>query len=228
MAGTHQSNSKRIRISRIMTSIKHWLNPQLIKTFTSKYNSEIQLIKFMDKYRLDIGGLTQSGQIIEDIWQSSLKKLLPKDFPPKKVLILGFCTGSAARVINKRFPNCHITGVEIDPVVIDIANEYFQVGKIKNLKIINIDALKYIDKLEIIDNFDLILIDCYLGHQIPSKFEDIKTLKKLKKTTHFLLLNRLFWNGHQPKTIAFLEKLNQKFTTITHRTTWNLIISLQP
>jgi spermidine synthase len=209
-----------------MTSIKHWFNPQLIKTLTSKYNSEIQLIKFMGKFRLDMGGLTQSGPIIEEIWQSSLKKLLPKNFSPGKSLILGFCTGSAARVISQRFPNCQITGIEIDPVIIDIAKKYFRVDEIKKLQIVNDDALKYINKLKKNDNFDLILIDCYIGYKIPAEFKNPKTLEKIKKHTRILLLNRLFWDKHKQKTLDFISKLNQNFITTTHRTTWNLVISL--
>lgn len=209
-----------------MTSIKHWFNPEIIKTFTSKYNSKIQLIKFMGKYRLDMGDLTQSGPIIEDIWQSSLKKFIPEGFSPKNILILGFCTGSAARIIKRKYSDCQIIGVEIDPVVIDIAKTYFKTDQINNLKIINSNAIDYLNKLNPTDKFDVILIDCYLGHQIPHQFEDLNTLKKIKSITKILLLNRLYWDNHKIKTIQFIEKIQKRFTIITHRTTWNMIISL--
>jgi spermidine synthase len=209
-----------------MISIKHYLNPQLIKTFTSEYNSEIQLIKFMGKYRLDMGGLTQSGPIIEDIWHSSLKKLLPKNFSPEKILILGFCSGSAARVIQKLYPKSLLTGIEIDPVVIDIAKKYFEIEKIPNLSLINTNAIEYVKQLSKTDNFDLILIDCYVGHQIPLQLEDVEFLSQIKNHTNHLLLNRLFWDEHKNKTLKFLEKIKNKFSLTSHRTTWNLVISL--
>jgi len=209
-----------------MKSIKHWFTPETINTFSSQYNPQIQLIKFMGRYRLDMGGLTQSGPIIEDIWSQSLKKLLPKKFLPKRTLILGLGAGSAARVIASRYPETKIIGVEIDPQVVNIAQKYFALHKIKNLEIINQDALKYVSGIKAKNTFDLILLDCYLGSQIPVGLENPKTLKKIKNLTKHLLINRLFWDKHRHKTLEFLSSLNQSFITSSHRTTWNLVISV--
>ena len=209
-----------------MNSIKHWFSPETINTFSSQYNPQIQLIKFMGKYRLDMGGLTQSGPIIESIWSQSLKKLLPKEFLPKKTLILGLGAGSVAKIIASRYPKTQIVGVEIDPQVINIAQKYFALDKIKNLKIINQDALKYISGIKAKNAFDLILIDCYLGSQTPSQLENINTLKKIKALSKHLLINRLFWDKHRHRTLNFLSSLNRLFITSSHRTSWNLVISI--
>ncbi len=205
-------------------SLKAYFNPQVVETFKSKYNTKIQVVNFSGQLRLDMGNLTQSGQVIENIWSKAFKKLLFSAFKPEKVLILGFGAGSGAKVIAKKWPQAKITGVEIDPMVLKIAKEYFNIDKISNLKIINQEAEAFINKTK--TKFDLILVDCYQGYKIPPIFEDTKFLKLLKTKSKTILINRLFWDFHQQKTLNFLSKLNKSFTTNTCRTPSNLVISI--
>lgn len=206
-------------------NLKHFFSPQLIEKFKSKFNTDIQLIEFGGRTRLDMGGLTQSGRIIENIWDTTFKKLLPNDFVPNKVLILGFGAGSAARLISRKWPNASITGIEIDPMVIKIAKKYFEVDKIPNLNIINQDAAKYVATQEV-SSFDLCLVDCYLGDQVPKQLQSIEFVKKLKKVSSHVLINRLFWSNYKETTIDFLDLLDHHFTTKTCRTATNLLISV--
>jgi len=207
-------------------SVKSYFAPEVVKTFTSNFNDKVQLVTFSGQLRLDMGDLTQSGQVIEKIWARAFKKLLPSNFNPKKILVLGFGAGSVAKVIEKKWPKAKITGVEIDPVVIKIAQEHFGANEIQNLKIINQDAEKFVMTTR--EKFDLILVDCYQGYKIPPVFEDIgllnKLLKLLSDNTKTVLVNRLFWDSHQKKTLKFLEGLNKSFITTTCRTPSNLII----
>jgi spermidine synthase len=208
-------------------SVKSYFAPEVVKTFKSNFNTKIQIVTFSGQLRLDMGNLTQSGQVIEKIWGRAFKKLLPLAFKPTSVLILGFGAGSVAKVISKKWSKAKITGIEIDPVVIKIAKEYFGADKIANLKIINQDAESYIKKVsKIKQEFDLVLVDCYQGYKIPKIFEDITFLRSLKKKGKVVLVNRLFWEEHVPKTLKFLSSLNQAFSTTTCRTPSNLIISL--
>lgn len=203
-------------------SVREYFNPQLIKTFSSKFNTKIQLINFYGHLRLDMGDLTQSGQVIEKIWSKAFSKLLSSNYKPKKILILGFGAGSAARVIKKKYPHADIIGVEIDPVVIWIARTYFKVDEISNLEIINKNAEQFVKSTK--DRFDLTLIDCYQGYKIPPALENIQFLTLLKNKSDVVLINRLFWENHKQMTLEFLCKLNKTFITDTCRTPSNLII----
>ena len=82
-------------------SVKSYFAPEVIKTFNSNFNNKVQLVSFFGQLRLDIGDLTQSGQIMEKIWSKAFKKLLSPDLRPKKILSLGFGAGSATRIISK-------------------------------------------------------------------------------------------------------------------------------
>ncbi len=210
---------------------KHWFTPQVIATFKSKYNSDIQVIKFGNSLRLDMGHLTQSGSIISSIWSQAFKKLLPSNFTPQNCLVLGLGGGSVITLIAKKWPLCQIIAVEIDPIVIKIARQYFHINQIKNLKIINIDAVKFVSRLSLKNfwnsKYNLTLIDCYQGDQIPTEFEDISLLQKIKQYSDYLLLNRLYWADHKIKTKHFINQLETDFSLKTSQTPSNLVLSLK-
>lgn len=204
--------------------LKQYLFPQVVKKYESNLNKDIELVNFSGQLRLDMGGLTQSGKIIESIWNTGFRKLLTKGFIPQKVLILGFGAGSAAKLIRRKWPKSQITGIEIDAAVIQIGKDHFQVEKISDLTILNADAYKYV--MDSNEEFDLTIIDCYLGDQIPKSLESLKFLKKLKSISTHVLINRLFWSQHKKITLEFLDKLDQNFVTKNTRTPSNFLISI--
>ncbi len=84
---------------------------------------------------------------------------------PKTVLILGHAGGSFTRIFNTYYPELEITGVEIDPAVTRIAQEYMGLADAK-VDIVHADARTFLLNTE--ENYDLILIDTYHASNIPS------------------------------------------------------------
>lgn len=204
--------------------LKEYLPFQTGRLGNSKFNKNIELKRFFGSLYLNMGELTQSGEVIEEIWSKGFDDLLPPDFSPNSALILGFGAGSAAKLINRTWPDCAITGIEIDPVVIKVAREHFHVDQIPNLKLINADAHDFALRHD--TPFDLVLVDCYLGDQFPAKLEEKKFLEKLAKLSNHVIINRLFWQDYIPATLAFHEKLKIDFTTTNTRTASNYLIHL--
>ncbi len=207
-------------------SLKQYFVPEKLATTKSKINKDIEIVNFGGHRRLDMGGLTQSGRIIEDIWNHGFKKLLLKGFAPQSALILGFGAGSAARLIHRRWPQCAITGVELDPQVIKLGKEYFSTDQIPHLRIVNADAYSFVYHQRS-KRYDLILVDCYLGDQIPPKLQLLSFYLHLSHLSDYILINRLFWGKYQPPTINFLNRLETKFATTTTRTASNFLISIK-
>ncbi|KAJ1377428.1 S-adenosyl-L-methionine-dependent methyltransferase [Sesbania bispinosa] len=56
---------------------------------------------------------------------------LPPIIPPGPLAILGFGAGSAARIILELYPDAVIHGWELDPSVIQVAREYFNLAKLE-------------------------------------------------------------------------------------------------
>ena len=148
----------------------------------SKFNGQIKIKKYLWETSVWVGGFEQSGPLVKAVWQKALKNVT---IAPKSVLILGLGCGVAAKLISQKFPNALITGVEIDPVMIDVGKKYFDLGKIKRLKIICEDAKVFLKKNK--KKFDLILVDIYIGEKqvLPNN------LKFYKKKNGVILLNEL-------------------------------------
>ncbi len=190
---------------------------------------------------MSIGGLLQSGGIVGDIWKKAAKRVSEfQRYRVSDILILGLGCGTAAQIISRRFPKSDITGVEIDPVVIQMGRKYFGIDKIPNLRIINQDATEYISnfknqKLNIhskikkeIKSFDLILVDMYKGEVIPSELESedfISNLKSILTQNGTVIFNRIFWDEHKKEAYDFVKKAEKIFPQIElSRTVANLLV----
>lgn len=205
-------------------SLKEWLVPVIIPLPDTKYNRNLKIQHFLGSTSLLVGGLTQSGDIMRNIWKASINHLLPKKFTPQTVLLLGYGGGSNTRLINDYFPHAKITAVEIDPDMINIGKKYFHADRYKNLNIIIRNAVDYIHTMT--DNFDLVMVDCFDGPGIPKIMEDIELYSILKEHCRFVLINRLYWGPNKQPSLDFLKTLDSRFTTVIHHTTSNLLISL--
>jgi spermidine synthase len=200
--------------------------PQKINFPDSKYNKNISIFKYLNSATLIVDGLVESGDVMINIWRKGITALLPKSFKPKKVLLLGLAGGCNARLINQYFPQAAITAVEIDPFMVKMGEKYFGLKKVKNLNVVIADALDYANKLRSADQFDLVMVDCFIGKAIPRKLESVEFFKNLKAHSRFVLVNRLWWQKEKIISSKFFKLLFPNFFFIKAHTYSNVIISL--
>lgn len=192
----------------------------------SPINGKIQVREdLFGKRNLVVGGISQSGNMVEKIWREILKLITNHQSPITNCLILGLGAGTAAKLINKKWPEAKIIGIEIDPEIIRLGKKYFGLDEIENLKLKLDDAILIInhkqslslrDQSSII-NCDLILVDLYLGDQVPEGAETDEFLKNIRqclKSSGLAIFNRLYFGKHKEKTDKFGEKLKKIFTQI--------------
>ncbi|MEK9159228.1 MAG: fused MFS/spermidine synthase [Patescibacteria group bacterium] len=84
---------------------------------------------------------------------------------PQTMLILGHAGGSFTRIFNSYYPQIEITGVEIDPVVTRISQEYMGLSEAE-VEIVHADARTFLEYTD--QRYDLILIDTYHSSNIPA------------------------------------------------------------
>jgi spermidine synthase len=83
------------------------------------------------------------------------------------ILVLGVAGGSVIKTIVDEIKfNGKITGVEIDPDIIQIANQYFKLDEIEQLEIIIDDAFEFV--LKTTEKYDLIIIDVFQDTTMPN------------------------------------------------------------
>ncbi|MDP3888402.1 MAG: methyltransferase domain-containing protein [bacterium] len=192
----------------------------LEKTETS-FNGKIEVRdNLFGGKTLVVGGLSQSGGKVEWLWKKALRELknLVTDPPAgglKNILILGLGAGSVAHLITNFCPEAKITGVEIDSEMIRLGKKYFKLDKNKNLEIKIADAFETINNQQlIINHYDLVLVDIYVGDQVPERVESDTFLKKIAELKSPVIFNRLYYGKKKEKTEGFSQKLKKFFTKI--------------
>lgn len=108
-----------------------------------------------------------------------------------KILLLGMGGGSVIDTLKNRYKHSGpITAVEIDPIIIELAEKEFDIRENKDLTIISEDAMNFVANCY--ESFDLIIIDIFIDLIVPSKFYTVLfwgELIKLIKPKGNLLFN---------------------------------------
>jgi len=100
---------------------------------------------------------------------------------PRRVLIVGLGGGAMVRFLTHHEPQVQIGAVEIDPTVVRLAGEYFDVRSGGNVRIHTADAVAFIESTT--ERYDLILMDAFLR---PSSSTDATGVPSGLKTLEFL------------------------------------------
>jgi spermidine synthase len=193
------------------------LGTKVLEERSTKYNKDIKVIRTwgMGTY-IQVNGLTQSGGIVESIWKSTLKKL--KDSLPaqagnnqkiKNILILGLGGGTLAKLLRKKYPDAEITGVEIDPVMVELGRKYLDLDKYDvDVKIA--DASKWLTdySLKSTDHYDLAIVDTYLG----DNYVELPTFNS--QPGSIWIFNRLYYGDKKQKALEFEKKLRKIFKSV--------------
>ncbi len=185
------------------------LGVKVLEERKSKFNGSLRVVRsFGLGTYIQAEGLTQSGGIVGSFWKQTLNKIksIGQDF--KDVLILGLGGGTVAKLIHKNWPSAKITGVDIDPVIVELGKKYLDLDDEIDIKIQ--DAGKTVQ-----GEYDLVIVDLYRGDEFPKKFEDEKFLKSLTKNK-LVIFNRLYYKEKKTEALEFGKKLQRFFNRVEH------------
>ena len=187
------------------------IGTKVLEETNSKFNGQLKVVKTfgMGTY-IQAGGLTQSGGIVESIWKSTLKKIKNDN---ENTLILGLGGGTLGKLLRKKYPSAKITGIEIDPLMVELGKKYLNLDQYNiDIKILDVNKLKLKDSL-----YDLIIVDMYQGDNFPKEFESAYFLNSLKTALNksgTLVINRLYFGEKRPDTVRFGNKLEKIFSKV--------------
>ena len=83
----------------------------------------------------------------------------------KNMLLIGFGGGSIPKKLNKEFPNLVIDGIDLDPEVIRIAKDHFNLDENKNLALHAQDGRLFLTRTQ--NQYDIIMLDAYFTDSMP-------------------------------------------------------------
>jgi predicted RNA methylase len=186
----------------VMKRLLSYIYP-VSKKIKSDLNGTLEITWYNGKKHLNSKNANYSYGSLQRILKFGLDKIdLSK---VHSVLLLGLGGGSVIETLRKDLNyQKHITAIEIDPVIIDLAKDEFQINEFENLNVICDDAFHFVEKNN--NTFDLIIIDIFIDTRVPNQFLDIpfwEFILKRKSTNGTILFN------------ASLEKsLGKKLDTI--------------
>lgn len=182
------------------------MNPFLVfKTVPSEKNREITVRKVTGAPKVIVAGYEQSGAYATSLWKQALLRV-PTDATIKQVLVLGLGGGSCLRDIRRRFKHAHVTVIEWDPAMVEIAKSLGALRSKQPPEIIVGDAVEIVPKLN--RKFDLILIDLFSGGETEPRLasdEMIAGLANALEYDGYLILN-LF------KSLALLPAFEKRLS----------------
>ncbi len=167
----------------------YWMSflwDQLIESTGSEYNPELYLLLSKGKYQLCTDRAVYSYEDRYDNFGLLFSKYWhPSSIGGREVLILGLGMGSVPLLLEKNFPKEEwlFTAVEIDELIIDIAERYTLSSVKGPMDTICADAEMFVYATE--QYFDLICVDIFLSDVIPEDFlsQDFLSACKERLTT---------------------------------------------
>ncbi|WP_343694174.1 fused MFS/spermidine synthase [Flavobacterium sp.] len=132
------------------------------------------------------------------------------------ILVLGVAGGSVIKTLVDEIEyKGKITGVEIDPEMIQIANQYFNLNQIQQLDIIIDDAFEFVLKTK--DRYDLIIIDIFEDTNMPNflfeKFFSERVCFLLKDQGFVLFNTMILDEAHNVRNRKYIAEINPKLFT---------------
>lgn len=185
---------------------------EVVKSF---HNGEIKVIKDLQGIRIIVGGISQSGWLVRQVWETGIREAAKEVISPERVLILGLGGGSAVEAVVKHWKNAEIVGIDIDAQMVEMGKKYLGLGKFKQLDIIIVDAKNWIKHQK--SEYDVVLVDMFKGVDIPEYFKSEKFLKEVKRVVKpkgVVLFNHLYSSSEKEEAKNLHKKLQKIFKKV--------------
>lgn len=148
----------------------------------SVISKSIEINLYNGELVMDSRNANYSYGSLQRVLRFGLKKIdFEKIREMQDILVLGLAGGSVVKtLVDEVNFTGSITGVDIDSEIIKIANTYFELDKIPNLRVIIDDAQKFVKQRE--QKYDLIIVDIFQDRNMPgflfekSFADDLKAL----------------------------------------------------
>jgi len=145
----------------IVKKIISFVYPIKIKKVPSERSGALEITLVNGKLVIDSENANYSYGSLQKVLKKGLLHIgADKLKKLENILVLGVAGGSVIQTLRNDFKvNTQITGVEIDPEINYLANEYFKLSNTIDLELITADAFEYIKKPHA--KYDLIIIDIF-------------------------------------------------------------------
>ena len=200
---------------------KKWFSyfiPMLVYEKKSALSKNLEVTWNNGELVLDSKNTNYSYGSLQRILRIGLKNIgFEKVSKMENILVLGVAGGSVIKtLVNEIKFSGKITGVEIDPEIINLANIYFGLDQIPNLNIVIDDAFEFVLKTK--ESYDLIIIDIFQDTNMPNfLFEKFfaNRLGFLLKSNGYLLFNTMILEeNHNTRNEKYISEFDTSAFTV--------------
>jgi len=175
----------------------------------SNYSGTVEITWYNGKKQLNSENANYSYGSLQKILKTGLQKTELNHC--KNILLLGLGGGSVIKTLRDDLDYDHkIIAIDIDPVIISIAHNEFNIIEDNNLEIICIDALEFMAQND--KRFDLIIIDLFVDTEIPDSFYSHSFWQHIIKATSpkgSILFNASLHDYDDKKLTSIIKLLNK-------------------
>lgn len=184
----------------MLKKLLSYLIPIKIHTEKSSLSKTLEVTWANGNLVLDSENTNYSYGSLQRILKIGLKNIgFDKIKEMSNILVLGVAGGSVIKTLidDVNFQG-KITGVDIDPDIIKLANTFFKLNEIPQLQIVISDAFEFALKTK--EKYDLIIIDIFQDTTMPNfLFESffISRICTILKSNGYILFNTMTLNEKQ-------------------------------
>lgn len=187
------------------------------KQIKSPIHGPITFIKIKGNKALRAGGVTHSGGEILPMWEEVLNNIANNGSQITNCLLLGVGGGDVLKILKRQYPRAYVVGVEIDPVMVEIAQKEFGLSVDNNTEIIIEDAIKWTKENQTKKKFDIIVCDLYIGplNPIESRTKQyILNLKQMLSPDGVLVYNAHFQEKNKQEFEILMKNMRSLFSHV--------------
>ena len=191
--------------------------PKVIYSVDSEYNGKIEVVSLGATRTIRVDGIHQSlnwqaPNARRLVWGRAIEVLKQNEPGLKNILVLGLGGATVQHFISQDFPEAQITSVDIDPEMINVAREFFDLDQIPNHTVINTDACRLVIEPKTFDlekhMFQAVFVDIYVGEKFPelgTSGNFLAAVKEMVVPNGLVIINRIYTKKHQDEVNNFID-----------------------
>lgn len=153
------------------------MDKKLLRYYSSPINQKLKIFLKKDKKILNTKNANYSYDGLQEVLNKGLNRIPIKEV--NSVLVLGMGAGSVVDSLRNKFSYFGpILGVELDPVVIEIAEKEFNISQFYDVEIVQADGKKFLKEHP--HQYDLIIVDIFIDIKVPKRFYSKKFWNKIE------------------------------------------------
>lgn len=150
-----------------------------IESTSSEISGDLYVVLRRGRFQLCTANAIYSYEDLYVNFSRAFDRIALDRSAPMNVLVLGMGMGSIPMVMEAMdFEDCYFTAIEIDPVIIELLNEYGLPKIDSPVEIFEADAVRYVEVTH--EKFDLITVDLFINDIIPDAAQTMVFLEQLK------------------------------------------------